>query len=369
MTETPARLLKLLSLLQTPREWPGPELADRLGVSQRTVRNDIERLRSLGYPVEATRGRIGGYRLGAGAAMPPLLLDDDEAVVISVALRTASSGGIAGMEETALRALTKLQQVLPTRLRRRVEVMAEHTVRAGWRSSNTGPAGASEATGWRQVDPGLLATVAAAASDREILRFGYVAHAGEISERRVEPYRLVNLGRRWYLLAYDLLRDDWRTFRVDRMTETRSVGHRFRLRPLPAEDVGEYVAARTRQVQQRTLGTVEFDAPAGEVAARMGDYVVGTVIALGDRRCRVSIGGRSVDSIAFWLGILDVDFTVVDSPQPDRASGTTGEAAAASGATGEAAGASGATGEPGGATGELAAAVRRLGERYLRAAR
>ena len=242
MAETSGRLLTLLSLLQTPREWPGPELAQRLGVSQRTVRNDVERLRRLGYPVLATRGSVGGYRLSAGAAMPPLLLDDDEAVAIAVALGTASGGAVDGMEETALRALTKLLQVLPTRLGGRVDALQAHTVRVAGRRRGADVAGK------------LLAEIAAASRDREVLRFAYSDHSGSATERRVEPYKLVNWGQRWYLVAYDLGRDDWRTFRVDRMSETRGVGHRFRARELPAEDIAAYVASKTRQVQMKVSG-------------------------------------------------------------------------------------------------------------------
>ena len=318
MAETSGRLLTLLSLLQTPREWPGPELAARLGVTQRTVRNDIERLRRLGYPVLATRGSIGGYRLSAGTAMPPLLLDDEEAVAIAVALGSASGGAVEGLEETALRALTKLMQVLPKRLGGRVDALQAHTLRVAGR--RRGP----------DIDGKLLALLAGAARDREVTRFGYSDHAGSGSERRVEPYRLVNWGRRWYLVAFDLERDDWRTFRLDRMSETRSVGHRFRLRELPAEDVAAYVASKTRQVQMKVSGRVVVHAPAALVEQRMGAWAQGSIEPLGEDLCRVQIGARSPEDIAFWLGALDADFEVDDSP-------------------------------------ELAAAVRRVAERYARA--
>ena len=320
MAETSGRLLSLLSLLQTPREWPGPELAERLGVTQRTVRNDIERLRRLGYPVLATRGSIGGYRLSAGTAMPPLLLDDEEAVAIAVALGSASGGAVEGLEETALRALTKLMQVLPKRLGGRVDALQAHTLRVSGR--RRGP----------DIDGRLLALLAGAARDREVTRFAYSDHSGSASERRVEPYRLVNWGRRWYLVAFDLERDDWRTFRLDRMSETRSVGHRFALRELPAEDVAAYVATKTRQVQMKVSGRVIVHAPAALVEQRMGAWTQGSIEPLGEDRCRVQIGARSPQDIAFWLGALDVDFEVDDSP-------------------------------------ELAAAVRRVAERYGRAAR
>jgi predicted DNA-binding transcriptional regulator YafY len=318
MSETSGRLLSLLSLLQTPREWSGPELARRLDVTTRTVRNDVERLRQLGYPVLATRGKVGGYRLSAGTAMPPLLLDDEEAVAIAVSLRTATGGAVEGLEETALRALTKLQQVLPTRLGRRVDALQSHTVRVSARRRGPG------------IEGQLLALVAAAARDREIMRFRYRDHSGSATERRVEPYRLVNWGRRWYLVAFDVERDDWRTFRVDRMDEARSVGHRFALRELPAEDIAGYVAAKTRQVQQKVRGRVIVHLPASDVAARVGGWAEGSIEPLGPDRCLMQIGGRSVEDIAFWLGVLDADFEIVDSP-------------------------------------ELAAAVRRVADRYARA--
>ena len=319
MAETSGRLLTLLSLLQTPREWPGPELAQRLGVTERTVRNDVDRLRRLGYPVLASRGSAGGYRLSAGTAMPPLLLDDDEAVAIAVALGSASGGAVEGLEETALRALTKLLQVLPRRLGGRVDALQAHTVRVAGRRRGADVSGA------------LLAELAAAARDLEVVRFAYSDHSGSATERRIEPYRLVNWGQRWYLVAFDLQRDDWRTFRVDRMRETRSVGHRFRARELPAEDVAAYVAGKTRQVQMKVTGRIVVHLPARVVQERMGSWTQGSIEPLGEDRCRVQIGARSPQDIAFWLGVLDADFEVEDSP-------------------------------------DLADAVRRVGERYARAA-
>ena len=181
------------------------------------------------------------------------------------------------------------------------------------------------------VEGKLLALVAAAARDREVMRFAYSDHSGSATERRVEPYRLVNWGMRWYLVAYDLERDDWRTFRVDRMSQTRSVGHRFRLRDLPAEDVAAYVASKTRQVQMKVTGRVVVHAAASVVEERMGPWTQGSIEPLGDDRCRVQIGARSPEDIAFWLGVLETDFEVEDPP-------------------------------------ELAAAVRRISERYARAA-
>ncbi|SHH46538.1 Predicted DNA-binding transcriptional regulator YafY, contains an HTH and WYL domains [Jatrophihabitans endophyticus] len=305
MTQTSARLLTLLSLLQAPREWPGPELARRLSVSTRTVRNDVERLRDLGYPVEATRGAVGGYRLAAGTAMPPLLLDDEEAVAVAISLRTAAGGAVAGVEEAALRALTTLQQVLPARLARRVDAVqaVTATVRHGATRGSPG------------LDGATLGVLTAAARDREVVRFAYADAAGVGSERRVEPYRLVNWGRRWYLVAFDVHRDDWRTFRVDRVAQLRPVGHRFALRPLPAEDIAAWVARKTRSVAQPFRATVVVSAAADDVTARMGGWAEGGVEALPDGRCRLSVGARNASDLAIWLGFLDADFEVDASPE------------------------------------------------------
>jgi predicted DNA-binding transcriptional regulator YafY len=224
--DTSARLLRLLSLLQTPRDWTGTELAERLDVTTRTVRNDVERLRDLGYPVHGTRGAIGGYRLGAGSALPPLLLDDEEAVAVAVGLRTAAGGSVAGIEEPSLRALAKLEQVLPSRLRRRVNALQTYTVSVPL--DRPGPV----------VSPELLTAIVAACRDHERLRFDYRSRDAAASRRDVEPYRLVNWGRRWYLVAWDTMRGDWRTFRVDRMDSPRTpTGPRFAPRPLPDEDL------------------------------------------------------------------------------------------------------------------------------------
>ncbi|MFD9338791.1 helix-turn-helix transcriptional regulator [Streptomyces sp. NPDC060028] len=224
MTDTPARLLSLLSLLQTPREWPGSELADRLRVSARTIRRDIDRLRDLGYPVEATLGADGGYRLVAGAAMPPLLLDDEEAVAIAVGLRAGAGHAIEGVEEASVRALAKLEQVLPGRLRHRVGALQSATVAL---TRGDGPT----------VDPRTLTVMASAVAGPERLRFAYRARDGVESRRLVEPYRLVSAGSRWYLVAYDLEREDWRTFRVDRVAEAFATGARFVARELPVDAV------------------------------------------------------------------------------------------------------------------------------------
>jgi len=208
-----SRLLDLLSLLQARRDWPGAELAERLEVSGRTIRRDVERLRELGYPVESLTGPAGGYRLQAGSAMPPLLLDEEEAIAIAVGLRTAARASVTGIEETSIRALVKLEQVLPAHLRRRVAALGSATVAA----PVSGPT----------VDPQQLTTIAAACRDAECLRFEYRTRDGATTRREVEPHSLVNLGRRWYLVGWDRGRDDWRTFRVDRVTRPAASGRRF----------------------------------------------------------------------------------------------------------------------------------------------
>ena len=258
MPETSVRLLRLLSLLQARPDWPGPELARRLGVSTRTVRKDVERLRALGYPVHAAPGVAGGYRLGAGAVLPPLLLEDDEAVVVVVGLRAAAGGGVAGGEETALRALAKLEQVLPARLRRRVNALHTQTV--------------SVTAGAPAADPAVLLAIAGACRDRQRLRFEYRAHDGALSRRDVEPYRLVCWGRRWYLLAWDVERQDWRTFRVDRLALRPPHGPRFAPRALPAEDVAAYVSAGVGAALWEVRATVLLHAPASRwpAASRPG---------------------------------------------------------------------------------------------------
>lgn len=302
MLETSARLLRLLSLLQTPRDWTGAELGERLGVSPRTVRNDVDKLRELGYPVLATRGAAGGYRLGAGAAMPPLLLDDEEAVAVAVGLRTVATGPIAGIEEASLRALAKLEQVLPSRLRTRV---------GGLRSIITPVPFASAGP---VVDPDVLTAVAAACRARERLRFSYLSHDGSASEREAEPYQLVNWGRRWYLVAFDVGRGDWRTFRVDRITPRTPGGGRFTPRPLPAPDVADWVARRVATGAWQYRARITVHAPAPVVEARIGPYV-GTVTSTGDEVCLLDTGSDSLETMAVYLGLLGFDFRVESPPE------------------------------------------------------
>jgi predicted DNA-binding transcriptional regulator YafY len=302
MLETSERLLRLLSLLQSPRDWTGPELADRLRVSTRTVRNDVGRLRTLGYPVHATRGSVGGYRLGAGASLPPLLLDDDEAVAIAIGLRTAAVGSIVGIEESALRALAKLEQVFPSRLRRRVNALQMFTVPVP--PDHVGPT----------VTAAALSTLTAACRDRERLRFDYRSHAGETSRREVEPYRLVNWGRRWFLVAWDTAREDWRTFRVDRIVLRTPNGRRFAVRDLPSEDLAAYVARGVSAAAGRYRARVIVHAPAAAIAERL-PAAIGPVEAVDDGTCVVNGGADSLEMLAAWLGMLGADFTIQDNPE------------------------------------------------------
>ncbi|MEV6959327.1 YafY family protein [Streptomyces sp. NPDC051207] len=296
-TDTPARILQLLSLLQTPREWPGGELADRLGVSRRTVRRDIDRLRELGYPVQATKGSDGGYRLVAGKAMPPLVLDDEEAVAIAVGLRAGAGHAVAGVDEASVRALAKLEQVLPSRLRHRVSTLQSATMPL---TSGDGPT----------IAPETLTVLASAVAGQERLRFGYRAGDGTQSRRLTEPYRLVSTGRRWYLVAYDLDRADWRTFRVDRIAEPFATGARFTPRELPTGDAAEYLR-RSMHRRQETYGfTVTFAAPAEVVATRVPGWL-GAPEPLGPDTCRLrATTADAMEWVAVRLAMLGLDFTV-----------------------------------------------------------
>ncbi|MET9651591.1 MULTISPECIES: transcriptional regulator [unclassified Streptomyces] len=301
MTDTPARLLNLLSLLQTPREWPGSELATRLSVSARTIRRDVDRLRELGYPVEATKGAVGGYRLVAGTAMPPLVLDDEEAVAIAVGLRAGAGHAIEGVEEASVRALAKLEQVLPSRLRRRVSTLQNATIPL------TRGDGAT-------VAPQTLTTLAGAVTGQERLRFGYRAGDGTESRRLVEPYRLVSTGMRWYLVAYDMEREDWRTFRVDRVSEPFATGARFSPRELPAGGAVAYMSRSMARATTELDLDVDFEAPAEFVTARLPAHLAPESTGPGTCRLRT----RSADSlewVALRLALVDCPFRI-HAPDP-----------------------------------------------------
>ncbi|MEV0429776.1 YafY family protein [Micromonospora sp. NPDC050495] len=298
MANTSSRTLRLLSLLQTHRHWSGPELAGRLGVSERTLRRDVERLRQLGYPVGAARGTDGGYQLAPGAVLPPLLLDDEEAVALAVGVGDAAQSGIAGMQEASLRALTKVVRVLPPRLRARVDTLRAMTLSA----VTAGPVVAAD----------VLTAVAQACRDEERLRFGYTARGSAPTEREVEPYRVVALGGRWYLVAYDLGRHDWRSFRLDRLSGPAATGARFRPRPLPAEDAVTFVQAASGAPAPYTV-TALVHAPAARVRQAVGSW--GTVEPVDQDRCRLTMTSTSLDWPTQALGNVGADFEVLGPPE------------------------------------------------------
>jgi predicted DNA-binding transcriptional regulator YafY len=300
MQKTSARLLSLLSLLQVRRDWPGALLADRLDISPRTVRRDVDRLRDLGYPVVATKGPEGGYRLDAGAELPPLLFDDDQAVALAVALQTATTSG-AGIEEAAARALHTVRQVMPARLRRRIDALQVVAVER--------PATRSEP----QVDSGVLMTLSAAVHAREVLRFDYASATDDgAPPRRAQPHHLVTWGGRWYLVAWDLDRDDWRTFRADRITPRIPNGPRFTPRELPGGSVSAFLVSRFRGSDGTggwpCSGEVILDLPAAAVRRYTRE---GLVEEFGPDRCRLVLGSWSWPGLAAAFGRFDVAIEVV----------------------------------------------------------
>ena len=293
-----ARLLELLGLLQSRPVWPGPELARRLGVTERSIRRDVGRLRELGYPVAAGKGVGGGYRLGAGRALPPLLLDAEEAVAVAVCLRLAAGGTVAGVGEAALRTLAKLDQVLPGPLRAQVAAVHDATVTLESRVE--------------AVDPDVLLALARASRDRLRVRFGYVDRGGETSERTVEPYRMVTTGRRWYLLAFDVEREDWRTFRLDRMREVSATTWGFR--PREAPDARDFVARSVTQAPYRYVAKVRFAAPAERVAEHI-PASAGVVEPVDEGSCLLTAGADHLDHLAVYLASVGVAFTVLEPPE------------------------------------------------------
>ena len=306
---TSARMLRLLSLLQTHRYWLGGELSERLDVSPRTLRRDVDRLRELGYVVDAVRGVAGGYQLRAGGQLPPLLLEDEEAVAIAVSLQGSAAGGTPGMEETAVQALTKVIGLMPPRLRRQMDALRSQTERLPW---STGPA----------LDPALLSTLAQACRDSEPIHFTYTAKDAEPTDRWVEPHRMVSMGRRWYLVAYDRDRQDWRSFRVDRITAPRTSGQTFRPRELPAADALSFVQAGIRRMPQRYAVRVVFDTEPAVVRAVAGHW---GAVSGGAHGTVLEMNVDTLDWPMFMLGAIDADFTV-ESP-PELAAAVAGAAA------------------------------------------
>lgn len=299
MLETSARLLRLLSLLQAHRDWSGAELAERLGVTPRTVRRDVDKLRELGYPVNASPGTGGGYQLGAGAELPPLLLDDEEAVAVAVGLRTAAGHGVEGIGETSVRALAKLEQVLPNRLRRRVSALGAFTV-----PMLRGPDAST-------VDPGVLTELAGACRDSERVRFAYRAHDGSVSRRVVEPHRLVCTERRWYLVAWDLDRADWRTFRADRITPTPPHGPCFVPRRPPADDLAAYVSRGVSTAAYAARAVIRLKVPVERAAERISPSS-GVLERLDADSCLLRTGAAGLDVLVIHVMLMGFDFEVVE---------------------------------------------------------
>jgi predicted DNA-binding transcriptional regulator YafY len=296
------RLLELLSLLQARPRWTAEELAERMKVTTRTVRRDVTRLRDLGYPVEADPGPLGGYQLGSGGALPPLLLADDEAVAVAIGLRIAATSGMGGPEDAAIAALAKLEQVLPSRLREQVRSLTGTTVVLG---SRRGPDPV--------VDPDMLLTLAQGCRNSERLRFVYTDRTERVTERRVEPFRLVSTqNRRWYLVAFDLDRDDWRTFRVDRLSDAELTGHRFHRTEEPdaAAMVSEGIALAAYAWQAEILLHIDYARAAEEVGRLAGRIEPaeggGTLLRL---------GADSLEWIARYLAGLPFDFEIIGPPE------------------------------------------------------
>ena len=302
MIQTSARLLALLSLLQVRREWTGQELADRLEVGPRTIRRDIDKLRSLGYPIEAAPGVAGGYRLSAGGELPPLLLDDAEAVAVAVGLRTAAAGSVAGIEETSVRALAKLEQVLPSRLRRRVSALSDATSAFGF----DGP----------RIDPEALATIAGACRDATCLHFAYVARDDAASRRNTEPAAVVYSGYRWYLIAFDTDRDDWRTFRLDRIKGRVRIGSRCQRRTVPGGDPAAFMKSRLQAdtAEVSTRGSVRL-ALAAERARQKIPERYAEVEPDGERACIVRTRGAWSPQFLVWVALLDAPMEVLGPPE------------------------------------------------------
>ncbi len=303
MLSSSTRLLQLLALLQTRRHWLGSELAEQLDVHPRTLRRDIDRLRQLGYPVQASSGVAGGYAFRAGQALPPLLLDDDEALAVSIALRTATAGAVSGIEEPALRALVKLEQAMPARLRQQVDALRSTILPM----DRVGPV----------VDASLLATLASACRDQLRLGFSYEDGKGRATQRAVEPQGVVHTGMRWYLLAWDSHREDWRTFRIDRMVGKPDVGAHFPPRVSPdGGDLKAYVSRSLAVAPYAEQARIVLHVPLSEAVHRI-PASVGVLKALDAQRCVLECGAHSLDTLVYWVVVLDLDFEVL-APQALR---------------------------------------------------
>ncbi len=310
VSETTSRVLRLLGLLEARRVWTGQELADRLAVTTRSVRRDVERLRELGYPVQASKGSGGGYQLGAGTALPPLLLDPDEAVAVAVCLRLAAGGSVSGVAEAALRAMSKLHQVMPARLRSQVAAVRQATV------TLTPDAGAES------VDPDVLMTLARACRDHEHVAAGYTDRAGARTQRRLEPYQLVTTGRRWYLLAYDRDRNDWRSLRLDRMAAVQALGTTFV--PRPAPDAVGYVQQAITASPYRHVAKVRYFAAKDTVAQHFSPTAV-TIEPDGDHACIVTAGADDPERMVLYFAMVGAAFEILEPPEVVAAARTVAE--------------------------------------------
>jgi predicted DNA-binding transcriptional regulator YafY len=298
--QTSARLLRLLALLQARRFWTGADLASRLEVSERTVRRDVDRLRSLGYPVDSSSGVAGGYQLGAGATLPPLLLDDDEALAVALGLRTAAAGSVSGVEEAAVRALAKLERVLPRRLRSRVQALQQSVVPLYFTGN--------------QVDAALLTALAGACRDHQLASFRYADGRGRATERSTEPHGLVHTGARWYLVAWDVGREDWRTFRVDRIDGLPHCGARFMPRTVPGGDLGAFVSRSTAAGPYSVVAHVLLHAPLARVRARVPPLAA-HLERVDDEHCMLSSGGHSLALVALHVAMIGEEFEVLEPPE------------------------------------------------------
>ncbi len=300
MIDTSTRLLRLLVLLYARGFWPGPELAERLEITQRTLRRDIDRLRNLGYRIHSSAGVGGGYHLEAGTSLPPLALQDDEALAVTLALRTVAAGNIAGVEDAALRALVKLEQVLPSRLRQRLEPLHQAV-------ASLYPTGPS-------VRPDILSALAAAHHNRQRTSFRYRDKEGRASTRSTEPHGVVHTGARWYLVAWDENRDDWRTFRVDRIEHIVSTGARFIPRDVPEGDVAAYVSRSIASSVHTFRARVTFHAPLARVQPRMHP-LAGYLQPIDAHRCRLEVGAHTLDGLAMYIVLVGEEFEIEDPPE------------------------------------------------------
>src|SRR3954447_510962 len=300
MLDTSTRLLRLLALLQSRRYWPGAELAERLKVTGRTLRRDINRLRDLGYAIRSSTGAAGGYQLGRGSELPPLLLDDDEAMAVGISLRTACASGVTGMGDAGLSALAKFEHVMPERLRRRMNALQTSvSPMIGWR-----PAG----------DAGAISTAAPACHDHDCLRFRYRNHDGAEQARHIEPHQLVHTGSRWDLVAWDLARDDWRTLRLDRVQPPIATAARFQPRPTPEGGFTAYVARSVSTAPFPHRARIVLRAPLAAMREKLPP-TAGVLETLGDDRCMLTTGTNSLDVLGIVLGITGVEFEVLEPPE------------------------------------------------------